>query len=305
MLENANRYNFSIIIPTYNRPEQLYGCIDSLTYLDYSKNSFEVIVVDDGSTKPQKDIITSFQNKLDITLINKSHGGPASARNAGAKVAKGSFLVFTDDDCRPVSDWLKMYAQGFGDTPACVLGGCTKNGLPGNPYATANQMLIDYLYECLPARMKFFTTNNMALSSQTFHEVGGFDEKFFFAGGEDREFCYRLISHGFKLVDEPKAKVLHYHDSGFKDFCFQHYYYGRGSSRFHLISEREGPMRCAPEFLSFYLDLLKSPLVKTSGLQMVRLSKLIFIAQVAAFNGFLVELILYQKQKPKKPGASE
>jgi glycosyltransferase involved in cell wall biosynthesis len=297
-IKNTNRHSFSIIIPTYNRPERLYRCIESLASLDYSKSYFEVIVVDDGSSIPQKDIITYFQNKLDITLINKSHSGPGSARNAGAKVAKGSFLAFTDDDCRPAPDWLEMYALGFGDTPDCVIGGCTKNGLPHNPYATATQMLIDYLYERLPARSKFFTTNNMALSSKIFRETGGFDERFPLAGGEDREFCHRLISRGINLVHEPNARVFHYHDSNFKNFCFQHYRYGRGSCLFHLISERGSLMRPTPEPFSFYLDLIKIPHVKTSGLQMVRLSKLLFTAQVAGLIGCLIELALYHKRNP-------
>lgn len=93
---------FSIIIPTYNRPERLATCIQSLAHLDYSRDRFEVIVVDDGSPMPLEPVVAPFQNKFDVTLIKQPNAGPATARNTGAARASGQFLVFTDDDCMPL-----------------------------------------------------------------------------------------------------------------------------------------------------------------------------------------------------------
>src|SRR5262245_37328532 len=92
---------FSIVVPTYQRPDQLTMCLQSLTFLDYPRSNFEVIVVDDGSEMPPETVVAAFHDRLDVTLLTQPHAGPAQARNTGAAHAKGAFLVFTDDDCTP------------------------------------------------------------------------------------------------------------------------------------------------------------------------------------------------------------
>lgn len=97
---------FSIVIPTYNRPERLAKCLGAIAKLDYPRDRFEVIVVDDGSDTPLDLIVRPFQEQLSLTLIRQPNGGPAKARNTGVANAKGQFLTFTDDDCTPDSNWL-------------------------------------------------------------------------------------------------------------------------------------------------------------------------------------------------------
>ena len=92
---------FSIIIPTYNRTAPLTNCLYFLTLLDYPRNCFEVIVVNDGGETKLEAIADTFRNQINLNLITQPHSGPAAARNTGAAKAKGEFLAFTDDDCMP------------------------------------------------------------------------------------------------------------------------------------------------------------------------------------------------------------
>lgn len=98
---------FSIIIPTYGRPEQLARCLDAITRLEYPRSAFEVIVVDDGSEMSPEDTVRHFELSIEVKLFIQEHAGPAAARNKGAREAKGQFLAFTDDDCKPSPEWLQ------------------------------------------------------------------------------------------------------------------------------------------------------------------------------------------------------
>ena len=95
---------FSIVVPTYQRPVQLAACLQALSRLDYARERFEVIVVDDGSPTPPKAVVESLRDRLQLTLHLQRHAGPAAARNAGAMRARGKYLAFTDDDCLPAAD---------------------------------------------------------------------------------------------------------------------------------------------------------------------------------------------------------
>src|SRR5262245_39012600 len=101
---------FSVIIPTYSRPAQLGGCLEALAATQLAGNSFEVIVVDDGSPSPPRAVVDRFGERLMVRLLTSAHVGPAAARNLGAEQAAGQFLAFTDDDCRPAPDWLPELA---------------------------------------------------------------------------------------------------------------------------------------------------------------------------------------------------
>lgn len=98
---------FSIIVATYARSAQLATCLQSLTHLEYPRDRFEVIVVDDGSKVPPEAEVAGFHGRLHVTLLTQHHAGPAKARNTGAARAKGQFLAFTDDDYVPSNNWLQ------------------------------------------------------------------------------------------------------------------------------------------------------------------------------------------------------
>ncbi|MUG93847.1 glycosyltransferase [Scytonema sp. UIC 10036] len=283
---------FSIIIPTYNRPEQLTNCLNSLTRLDYPRDRFEVIVVDDGSTTPLESVVAPFYKELNFTLLKQTNAGPASARNTGSARAQGKFLVFTDDDCVPAPDWLTTLATRFTTAPDIMVGGKTLNALPNNLYSTASQLLIDYLYTYYntdSGQPKFFTSNNLALPTDHFHALGGFDTTFPLAAGEDREFCDRWLYQGYKMIYAPEVQVHHAHNLTLPKFWRQHFNYGRGAFCFHTRRSQRTDKRIKVEPLPFYLNLLTYSLSHNSKQLRILVTVLFLLSQVANVAGFFWE----------------
>jgi glycosyltransferase involved in cell wall biosynthesis len=289
---------FSIVIPTYNRPEKLAECLQAITRLTYPRDRFEVIVVDDGTYTPLDSIVKSISSQLPVRLITQSNSGPAIARNRGAAEAQGDFLAFTDDDCTPSMNWLGALADAFLEAPDCGLGGKTINGLPGNPYATTSQLLLDYLYEYYnqgSCGAKFFASNNLAFPRKTFMDSGGFDSRYRRAAAEDRELCDRWISQGRSLRYTPEALVSHAHPLGFGTLCWQHFTYGRGAFSFHRMrAERgDGPVRIEP--LSFYLNMFTYPFKNASVRHPMSVSCLLMMTQAANASGYFLERVRDRK----------
>lgn len=282
---------FSILVPTYGRPGPLAMCLRSLARLDYPRRGFEVIVVDDGSGIPIEPVVAPYREQLDLKLIRQPNAGPARARNTGAAQATRPFLAFTDDDCRPDSGWLKALAERFSATPENAIGGRTLNALPENPYATASQLLIDYLYAYYNAGgrgPRFFATNNLALPADRFRQLGGFDARFPLAAGEDRDFCDRWLHHGYGLTYAPEAVVYHSHALTWRTFWRQHFHYGRGAFHFHQARARRTGEGIKVEPLSFYFNLLRCPFSRVSPARSPLLATLLAVSQAANLAGFLL-----------------
>ena len=284
---------FSIIVPTRHRPEQLASCLDALARLDYPRDIFEVIVVDDGSETAPEAVVAAFRDRIDVSLITQAHAGPATARNRGAARAKGEFLAFTDDDCAPAPDWLKKLAVRFAAMPRCLIGGRTINALTDNPYSTASQMLIDYLYAYFKPDTDqgcFFTSNNIALAAAAFRKLGGFDTSFPLPAAEDRDLCDRWRAQ-YPMIYAPEVVIYHSHTLSLCTFSTQHFNYGRGASYFHqLRAERvHGRLRLEPA--SFYWNLLKYPLSTSTCQPSVLLIALLILAQGAHAMGFFFDRV--------------
>jgi len=283
---------FSIVIPTYARPGQLATCLQSLARLDYPRERFEVIVVDDGSETPPEAVVASFCGHLDVTLLTQAHAGPAAARNTGAARAKGKFLAFTDDDCAPAPDWLQSLAARFARASDCAIGGRTLNALPDNLYLTASQLLVAYLYSYYnanPDQARFFTSNNLAVPTDRFHTMGGFDTTYTRTAAEDRELCDRWLHHGYRMTYAPEALVYHAHALTLRTFLRQHFNYGRGAFRFRQARAQRARGRIRLEPFSFYLNLLLYPFSQAQGRRAPLLAALLVVSQAANAVGFLWE----------------
>jgi glycosyltransferase involved in cell wall biosynthesis len=285
---------FSIIIPTFNRPLPLTHCLQSLARLDYPRERFEVIVVDDGSKTLTKAIVSSFCNQFDITLITQAHSGPAIARNKGATCAKGELLAFTDDDCILIPNWLKALATRFAETQEDMIGGRILNVLLDNLYSTASHFLIEYLYSYYNAKsdqVRFLTSNNLALTADRFHRLGGFNTLFPHAAAEDREFCERWLRHGFRMTYAPEALIYHAHRLTLHSFCKQQFNYGRGAFRFHQLRARRRMNHFRLEPFSFYVNMLRYPLSEIQGPKKHLFLALIVLSQGTIAAGFLWEMV--------------
>ena len=283
---------FSIIIPTFRRPEQRLGdCLQSIACLDYPRNRFEIVIVDDGSPTPFETGIADINKLYDIVLLTQRHAGPAAARNTGAVKAKGDILTFIDDDCEPAPNWLRILARRLADKTNCAVGGWVINKLSDNPYSTASQMLVDYLYAYYnsnPNRPLFLATNNLALPAEQFHAVGGFDTSFARAAGEDREFCDRWIRHGYHMIFAPEALVFHSHALTALSFLRQQFNYGMGAYLFHQKRHCRAPIptwQRAP--ISFYANLLQYPFSQSRSQKRFVYTILFMLSQLAITVGYL------------------
>ena len=204
---------FSVIIPTHNRLQALETCLAALATLEYPHEAFEVLVIDDGSAKPVEQAMRCWTSRLPLRVLRQDNAGPASARNRGGAHARGDWLVFLDDDCAPLPNWLRAFS-GARPNQEEMLGGGTINALPRNRCAEASTVLVDYVCEYFlkaSSPMRFLPSNNLVVSTKRFQELGGFDMSFPLAGGEDREFCYRWLQSGGRLRRAPNAVVEHAH----------------------------------------------------------------------------------------------
>ncbi len=281
--------SFSLIIPTYARPSQLAACLTAVTQLDYPRTQFEVLVVDDGSPHAVDGIVDACRPAVNISLIKQSNAGPARARNQAAARAQGRFLAFTDDDCAPYPDWLRVLANDLAQHPECLVGGYTVNALPQNLYAEASQMLITYLYHynlLKAGQPPFLTSNNFALSARLFQELGGFDTTFPLAAGEDRDFCDRWLQAGRPLRYIPRARIKHYQALNAHSFWRQHFRYGRGNYHYYQRRSARGSGWDRLEPWRFYAGLSTTPWKEQGGLKAGFLSILLLLSQIANASGY-------------------
>lgn len=287
----------SVVIPTRDRPERLAGCLASLAGLQTPRARFEVIVVDDGSRSPMGPVVERFGDRLDVTwLRHPTSRGPAAARNAGAARARADVLVFTDDDCTATPGWLDgllRAAQGPGAGPGTLVGGRIENALPERPCSTASQLLIAYLYDRQGPVDAFFCTNNLAVRTDEFRALGGFDETFPHAAGEDRELCDRFVHEGGRLVYAPDAIVRHAHRLGPLEFSRQHFRYGRAARHFQRVRARRGAPPVPLRPLSFYAGMLRYPFGRERGPWLQAF--LLGVSQLANAAGFVVEALRPQR----------
>jgi GT2 family glycosyltransferase len=284
---------FTIVVPTYERPQALRRCLQSIARLRYPPDRFDVIVVDDGSGCAPEAEVAEASREFDVQLLTQFNAGPGAARNAGVARATGTYVAFLGDDCEPAVEWLEAFARQYVTSPQSLLGGRIVNTLPGDPFATASDRLIGFLYARYnrdPDRAQFFTPNNMAVPRARFLEIGGFDATTG-ATGEDRELCDRWRARGSGIVYVADAVVCHTHPLTFAGFWNQQIGYGRGTCRYRQRQHTPRAGRIAPERLSFYVQLVRFPFsVERGGRAWVQ-ATLLGISQIATALGFLLESI--------------
>ncbi|MFH1391815.1 MAG: glycosyltransferase family 2 protein, partial [Candidatus Diapherotrites archaeon] len=196
----------SVIIPAYNSEKTIGNCIEAIRNQDFSE-PFEIIVVDDGS----KDETSDAAEELGAVVLKQKNSGPAKARNLGAKNAKGDILVFTDADCVPEQNWLKEMTAPFKHKEIIGVQGAY-NTKQKSITARFNQIEIEERYDRMKRKsetLDWIGSYSAGYRKKDYLEVGGFDESFPKASGEDPELSYKLAKLGKKLVFNPKAIVYH------------------------------------------------------------------------------------------------
>jgi GT2 family glycosyltransferase len=231
-----------VVIPAYRRPEPLRACLTALAAQTIA-DPWEVVVVDDGSPEPLEASLGDAVRPPNLRIVRQANAGPSAARNRGAREARGEFLAFTDDDCRPEPAWLGTLVQAARARPDALVGGTTLNGLPDDLFSATSQLIVDLVYEHFNADLEnafFLASNNILCRRDRFLSIGGFDETFPRAGAEDREFCDRWRVAGLPIVWLPGARIEHRHHQTLRKYLDLHFRYGRGARRYWAVREERG-----------------------------------------------------------------
>ena len=295
---------FSVVVPTFNRPDSLEQCLRAIAAQRLPRERFEVVVVDDGGARSPRPVVERFREHLDIWLHEQANAGPATARNAGAAAARGDYVVFTDDDCLPAPGWLSAMAEMVVDHPGCAVGGRVSNALGDGVYSSASQHLIEFLYEYynLPETGgRFFITSNLAFPTAEFRAIGGFDVTFPLAAAEDRDICDRWREAGLTMVYCDDAVVDHAHALRFHSYCRQHFNYGRGAYHLHRARTRRGEAQVRIEPPNFYSRLVTYPLSRTAPARAAALSTLLLVSQIVYVSGYVLERVAFGKREMAQP----
>jgi len=296
---------FSLVIPTFARPEPLKSCLRGVSEIRFPAEHFEVVVSDDGSPVPVEQVVAPFHDRLRLVVVTGPNAGPAAARNRGAARAAGQYLVFIDDDCVPDPELLAALERRFAATPDALIGGGIVNALPENPFSTATQQIIEYVYqysERMQGKTRLFTTSILAVSTEGFRRLGGFSEDL--TTGEDYDFCHRWQHAGGSAVYAREAAVHHAHHLTLRSFWRQHFRYGRGLLLCRLRMAQRTGHRLRGERVIFYLELLRFPLAQGDGARGWLHAALVAASQVATAAGAAWQAVALGVRRGRSGAAS-
>ena len=234
---------YSIIVPVYNRPDEVDELLQSLC--EQSVKDFEVIIVEDGSIKPCKDVCNKYAGILSLHYYAKENSGPGQSRNYGAERANGEYVIILDSDVVLPKGYLQAIEEELAQQPCEAFGGPDA----AHPDFTPVQKAISY------SMTSFFTTGgirggkakldkfyprsfNMGIRRDVYQQLGGFAKMRF---GEDIDFSYRIVEAGYQPRLFPEAWVWHKRRTDFRKFFRQ--VYNSGIARINLEKRHPGTMK--------------------------------------------------------------
>lgn len=228
---------YSIIVPVFNRPDEVDELLQSL--VGQTLKDCEVVIVEDGSEKPCKDVCDKYAGKIDLKYFMKKNSGPGQSRNYGAERANGEYLIVLDSDVVLPEDYLKAVDDELNREPSDAFGGpdCAHDSF------TETQKAISY------SMTSFFTTGgirggkkkldkfyprsfNMGIRRDVYMRLGGFSKMRF---GEDIDFSIRIFKAGCKCRLFPEAWVWHKRRTDMRKFFRQ--VYNSGIARVNLYKK--------------------------------------------------------------------
>ncbi len=198
----------SVIVPVFNRASLLPGLISALRCQTVP---VEIVIVDDGSTDdPGADL-----PEVGLKFITQKNSGPAAARNRGAREASGEILAFTDSDCTPAPDWVEKLVKSLNEPGTGAAAGSYDIANPCSLLARLIHSEIRWRHARFGEYVRALGSYNFAVRKETFESLGGFDETYRAASGEDNDFSYRLLKKGLRIRFVPDALVAHLHPEVF------------------------------------------------------------------------------------------
>ena len=239
---------YSIIVPVYNRPDEVDELLESLCSQTFK--DFEVVIVEDGSQKPCKDVCDKYADILDLHYYNKENSGPGQSRNYGVERAQGEYVIILDSDVVLPNGYLEATNKSLTShlsplTSIAAWGGPDAS----HPSFTPVQKAISY------SMTSFFTTGgirggkakldkfyprsfNMGIRRDVYLQLGGFTKMRF---GEDIDFSYRIVEAGHSPRLFPDAWVWHKRRTDFRKFFRQ--VYNSGIARINLEKRHPGTLK--------------------------------------------------------------
>jgi len=204
--------SFSFIVPVYNRPQELHELLDSMAKLTFNE-PFEVVVIEDGSTKSSEQVVQHFEDMLSLSYYAKQNTGPGDSRNYGMQRAKGTYFIILDSDCilpklyleQVTKELAKDYVDFYGG-PDAAHGSFSKIQKAIN-YAMTSFLTTGGIRGSSKQLQKFQPRSfNMGISKVAFEASGGFGD---IHPGEDPDLTIRLWRDGFGSRLFPEAFVYH------------------------------------------------------------------------------------------------
>jgi GT2 family glycosyltransferase len=190
----------SAIVATYNAPDLLRKTLISLRDQRLDPDLYEVIVIDDGSTDHTRDMLEAFCAPLGhFRWYTQPNQGPAAARNAGIRQARGTYIAITDHDCIADPDWLLAIHTIFENNPDVL-------GIEGETVSLPEQ-ITPFTHQVVNRTGGMYATCNIAYRKSVLDQLHGFDEDFPY-GHEDTELSLRVRSLG-RIRFSPEARILH------------------------------------------------------------------------------------------------
>ncbi|WP_299682677.1 glycosyltransferase family 2 protein [uncultured Tenacibaculum sp.] len=202
----------SLVVPVYNRPDEIQELLESLTQQDFKKK-YEIVIVEDGSTESSETIVNTYTSQLNISYFFKPNSGPGDSRNYGMKRAWGNYFIILDSDVILPSHYLSTIDKFLSENYLDCFGGADA----AHESFTDLQKAINYVMT------SFFTTGgirggkvkvqkfeprsfNMGISKEAFEVTKGFSK---IHPGEDPDLSQRIVNKGFTTGFLPDAYVYH------------------------------------------------------------------------------------------------
>ncbi len=278
------KYFYSVVIPVYNRPEEVAELLQSLTQQTYQ--NFEVLIVEDGSSKKCDAVAKTIEDQLNIRYFFKENTGQGFSRNFGFDKAKGDYFIVFDSDCIVPPHYFQAVEDHLTREPLDAFGGPDR----AMDSFTTTQKAINF------AMTSFLTTGgirggkvrtadfhprsfNMGISRQVYEATGGY---IITRMGEDIEFSIRIIRSGFKAGLIPEAFVYHKRRTAMGQFFRQLHFFGRARVNVgRFFADQIKLTHLFPVF--FFLGLVLAPLLYLIDLRLVYMAYGLYL-----FYGLLV-----------------
>lgn len=214
------RPSVSIVVPAYNAASTIAACVEACLAQDYP--DVEVIVVDDGSTDDTGHIVRGYP----VRCLWQENAGPASARNRGWQASRGTLVCFADSDCVPAEDWVSKLVKQYVLSEIAGVGGTYDIANSGSLLAACVHEGIVQRHLRMPRVVNYLGAFNVSYRRSVLEEVGGFDEGYRIASGEDNDLAYCVIKRGYKLVFTREARVAHYHPDSLLRYLKHQFWHG-------------------------------------------------------------------------------